>query len=276
MRVGISMWSFHRAAKQGRMGVADFIRAAKDLETENVELLNMFWNEGDDEIRQTSDLLRELELSVSAYDVGNDFVQGDRPNYRKALREVQRGVDVAKRIGAPNVRVFAGEPKDGIARAQAMEMIIEGLSTGADYAGERGVKLALENHGKLYGTAAQLLEIMHEVGSPNLGLNFDVGNFVPAGDDANSAIDKVFKYVLHVHMKDVRQAKPEDEEAFEGVDSLRYVVVGPGEGRTDVARFVRKLRALGYAGVISLENESAGDEFENTKRYLAVLRKMME
>jgi len=276
MKVGISMWSFHRAAERGRMSVADFIHVADGLGTENVELLNVFWHEKDDEIRQASDLLRELELSVSAYDVGNDFVQADRSDFRNAVREVQRGVDVARKIGAPIVRVFAGVPKDGISPAQAFELMIEGLSAGADYAGGHGVKLALENHGELYGTATQLLEIMRRVGSANLGLNFDVGNFVPAGDDANSAIDRVFRHVLHVHMKDIRQAKPSDEEVFEGVDSRRYAVVGPGEGRTDIAKFVRKLSALGYAGVISLENESAGDESENTKRYLVVLRRMME
>jgi len=276
MEVGVSMWSFHRAAEQGRMSVADFIRVANDLGTKNVELLNVFWRERDDEIRQATDQLRGLELFVSAYDVGNDFVKADRSDFRSAVREVQRGVDVAKKIGAPIVRVFAGAPKDGISRSRAFELMIEGLSAGADYAGDHGVKLALENHGELYGTAAQLLEIMRRVGSPNLGLNFDVGNFVPAGDDANSAIDKVFKYVLHIHMKDIRRAKPDDKEVFEGADSKRYVVVGPGEGKTDVARFMRKLEVLGYAGVISLENESAGDELENTKRYLAVLRRMME
>jgi sugar phosphate isomerase/epimerase len=275
MRVGISMWSFHRTAKRGELSVANFIRVANDLGVKDIELLNVFWRETDDEIRAASDLMREFGLSVSAYDVGNDFAQADRSDFRRSLSEVERGVEVAKAIGAPYVRVFGGEPKDGISRARAYELMIEGLSAGADYAGDRGVKLALENHGELYGTGDQLLGIMKRVNSPNLGLNFDVGNFVPAGDDANSALDKVFRYVLHVHVKDFRRAKPDDEETFLGVDSVRYALAGPGEGKTDMAKFVRRLGAFGYAGVLSLENESPGDELGNAKKYLATLRRMM-
>ncbi|HYA21860.1 MAG TPA: sugar phosphate isomerase/epimerase, partial [Thermoproteota archaeon] len=141
--------------------------------------------------------------------------------------------------------------------------------------GEHGIKLALENHGELYGTASQLMDILGRVGSPHLGLNFDVGNLVPAGDDANSAIDKVFRHVLHVHMKDFRLAEPDDEETFIGRDSEKYAIVGPGEGKTDVPRFMRKLASLGYEGVVSLENESPGDELDNTRKYLKALRGMV-
>jgi len=275
MRIGVSMWSFHRSAKRGGMSVTDFVRAADDLGANDIEMLNVFWQEKESEVRAVSDLVDDLGLSVSAYDVGNDFAQADPSAYERALNEVRRGVDVANVLGAPCVRVFGGEPKEGISRDSALRLIIRGLSEGSDYAGERGVKLALENHGELYGTASQLLDIMRGVGSPNLGLNFDVGNFVIAGDDANVAIDRVFRHVLHIHMKDFRLASREEGETFVAADSMPYVPVGPGEGKTDVRRFMRKLKAMRYGGVVSVENESAGDELANTKRHINALRGMI-
>jgi sugar phosphate isomerase/epimerase len=275
MRTGVSMWSFHRTSERGRMSVTEFVRTSHDLGVGDIELLNVFWKETDGDIRNVTHIVRDLGLSISAYDVGNDFGGTDRSEFQKALDEVRRGVDVAGRLDTNIVRVFGAEPKKGVSDAEALNLMLEGLSAGADYAGEHGIKLALENHGELYGTASQLVSILDKVGSPHLGLNFVVGNFVPAGDDANSAIGKVFKHVLHVHMKDFRRAKQGDEETFTGRDSMKYTLVGPGEGKTDVPEFMRKLASLGYGGVVSLENESAGDELDNTRKYLKVLRDMM-
>jgi len=269
------MWSFHRISEQGKMNVAEFAHTSHALGIGDIELLNVFWKESDEDIRGITSLVRDLGLSVSAYDVGNDFGATNRPDFQKALDEVRRGVDVAGRLNTRIVRVFGAEPRKGMSNADTMNRMLEGLSVGADYAGEHGIKLALENHGELYGTASQLMDILGRVASPHLGLNFDVGNFVPAGDDANSAIDKVFEHVLHVHMKDFRLAKPDDEETFVGRDSKKYAIVGPGEGKTDVPRFMRKLANLGYEGVVSLENESPGDELDNTRKYLKALRGMM-
>ena len=275
MRIGVSMWSFHRTSERGRMSVAEFVRTSRDLGVSDIELLNVFWKESDDDIKNVTRAVHDLGLSISAYDVGNDFGQTSRSEFQKALDEVRRGVDVAGRLDTRIVRVFGAEPKKGVSSGEAVNLMLEGLSAGADYAGDHGVKLALENHGELYGTASQLASILDKVGSPHLGLNFDVGNFIPAGDDANSAIDKVSKHVLHVHMKDFRHARQGDEEIFTGADSMKYALVGPGEGQTDVPKFLRKLASLGYGGVISLENESAGDELDNTRKYLKVLRDMM-
>jgi len=275
MKLGVSMWSFHRTAEEGKMNVAEFVQTSNALGIGDVELLNVFWKESDEDIRGITDLIRDLGLSVSAYDVGNDFGATNRLDFQKAVNEVRRGIDVATKLNTRIVRVFGAEPKKGISNAEAMNRMLEGLSAGADYAGEHGIKLALENHGELYGTASQLMDILGRVGSPHLGLNFDVGNLVPAGDDANSAIDKVFRHVLHVHMKDFRLAEPDDEETFIGRDSEKYAIVGPGEGKTDVPRFMRKLASLGYEGVVSLENESPGDELDNTRKYLKALRGMV-
>jgi len=268
------MWSFHRTAMRGDMSVVGFVEVARGLGVSDIELLNVFWKEEREEVKSVSGLIRELGLSVSAYDVGNDFGQKDRSAFQGALDEVKRGVDVALMLGAPCVRVFGAEQKEGVSGQEAFDLMIEGLSAGADYARSQGVKLALENHGELYGTGSQLHEIVQRVGSPYLGVNFDVGNFVTAGDDANSAIDKVYKHVFHVHMKDFRLAREGDEEVFKGVDSKSYALVGPGEGKTDVKEFMRKLGSLGYEGVVSIENESAGDEPENTKRYVNVMRRL--
>src|SRR5205807_1058130 len=54
---------------------------------------------------------------------------------------------------------------------------VEALQECAEYAGERGVLLALENHGGITGSADQILRLVDAVNNDWLGINLDFGNF---------------------------------------------------------------------------------------------------
>jgi sugar phosphate isomerase/epimerase len=50
-------------------------------------------------------------------------------------------------MGAPVIRIFAGDVQKGTTEPQARQWCIEAIQRCCEYAGQRGVVLALENHG---------------------------------------------------------------------------------------------------------------------------------
>ncbi|MBO3757831.1 MAG: sugar phosphate isomerase/epimerase family protein [Thermoproteota archaeon] len=262
MEVGVSMWSFHRSAYSGKLDVPSFIKLVRQFNISYIELLNVFWK-SKDEIDLAKKISDENGLKISAYDIDNDLVQSSHEKRKEQITKIIEGVNVALKLNAPVVRVFGGELKEDIKREDAIKMIIEGLKEGADYAYEHGIKLALENHGELYGTGKQLEYIVKAVNSKALGLNFDMGNFLLSGDNAINAIKIVGKYIYHVHLKDFKSNGEEAE--FLSINGKKYTCVGPGEGETNFIEFLNELKKVNYDGVLSIENEKKGDELENTK-----------
>jgi sugar phosphate isomerase/epimerase len=262
MEIGVSMWSFHRSAYSGKMDVSSFIKLAKQLNVGYVELLNVFWR-NNSEISLAKKISEENNLKISAYDIDNDLVQDSYEKRKEQIKKIKEGVDTALKLNAPVVRVFGGEMKEGIRREGALKMIVEGLREGADYAYEHGIKLALENHGELYGTGKQLEYIVASVSSKALGVNFDMGNFLLSGDNAVNAVKIVGRYIHHIHLKDFKSNGEEAE--FISIDGKKYTCVGAGEGDTDFSEFLNELKKINYDGVLSIENEKKGDELENTK-----------
>ena len=59
-------------------------------------------------------------------------------------------IDVAAQLGAPLLRVTAGQKHPGVARADGVEWAVQGLTACLDEAKAAGVTLAYENHTKGY------------------------------------------------------------------------------------------------------------------------------
>ncbi|POA74774.1 sugar phosphate isomerase/epimerase, partial [Pseudomonas sp. FW305-E2] len=83
--------------------------------------------------------------------------------------------------------------------------IIDGLAEASAYAHERGIKLALENHGKLAGRGDQVAGIIADVraqaGNDALGANPDTGNFLLVNQPSHEAIAQVAHLANMVHFK---------------------------------------------------------------------------
>ena len=76
MKLGISMWSYVAATRQG-LDIPGFIREAKRLGVDGVELLDFFWKDRRAEQPAVEAALRETGLTVGVYSVSNNFAQDD-------------------------------------------------------------------------------------------------------------------------------------------------------------------------------------------------------
>src|ERR1043166_4449467 len=118
---------------------------------------------------------------------GNIFAQPKGAPLEEQIAYTKKWIDRSAVLGAPHIRVFAGSAK-GISDAQARKMCIGALEECADYAGQSGIFLGLENHGGIVAEPAGLLEIVQAVKSKWLGINLDTGNF--QNNDSYDALEK--------------------------------------------------------------------------------------
>ena len=132
-------------------------------------------------------------------------------------------------------------------------------------AGRRAVRVAVEMHAnQLVYNVPGLLRLREAVGDV-VGANFDPSHLFWMGADPIAAIAALDGAIHHVHAKDTRI---EDRSAvtsrLETIPNARtgerawnYVAVGTGhpDGVAFWTRFVDALRAAGYQGPLSIENE---------------------
>lgn len=196
-----------------------------------------------------------LGLDISGTAIGNDFCKPKGPAWDKELEMTRQWIDYAAIMGAPVIRIFAGNiPKDDTEDA-ARERCIEGINRSLEYAAKKGVFLALENHGGITSTPEQMLKIIHGVTpSPWFGVNFDGGNFSTA--DPYADLEKIAPYAINAQLK---------------VEMTPHGRAEPA----DLARVVNILRKANYRGYIVLEYEAKPDPFEVVPGHLKTLREII-
>lgn len=101
-------------------------------------------------------------------------------------------------------------------------------------------------------TPVTMLRAIEEIGTDNLGVNFDTANLILYGK-ANSAdaLDIFGKYVRNTHCKDGNYPTC-------GKDLGQEVPLG--EGKANFPAIVHKLKELGYAGPLIIEREISGPQ----------------
>jgi sugar phosphate isomerase/epimerase len=236
------------------MSLAEFIDDCAKMGLEGTELTSYYFPpEFDDAyLHQLRAHAFRLGLDVSGTAVANDFCLPDPARRAAEIAHVKRWVDHAATMSAGVIRIFSGGVSAGQTEEEAVGLAVAGIEEACEYAGSRGVFLALENHGGLTATADGLLEIVRRVESPWFGVNLDTGNFKSA--DIYGDLARVAPYALNVQVK---------------------VVIRPNGGSaepTDFGRLGKILSAAAYRGYVVLEYEEAEDPRVACPRFVDQLR----
>ena len=178
--------------------------------------------------------------------VGNDFT-GRAEEVKQEVAKVKGYADLAADYGAGVIRVFAGWTPFESLRDDTYSRCAAALAEVGAYAAQKGVLIALENHGGLTATGAQVRRLLELADQPNVMANFDGGNFAMCKEDPLSAYLVLRDRVGYTHWKDVRP----------GADELEYCALG--DGITDWTPVVRALLADGYDGYWAMEYEEPSD-----------------
>ncbi|MCW6512771.1 sugar phosphate isomerase/epimerase family protein [Lichenifustis flavocetrariae] len=133
----------------------------------------------------------------------NDAIRADAARYLRTC------IDIAARLGSPTVSgpMYAGvgntQMRDVAGRRAQRQRSVDGLSPLADYAAERGVKLAFEPLNRfetdLVNTVDQGLELIHEIGRNNVGFLLDTFHMNIEEKNIPDAIRRAGAHIFEFH-----------------------------------------------------------------------------
>ncbi len=196
-----------------------------------------------------------------------DFYQGPLtiglvPRDTRAARiaQIQRVSDFAKQAGIPAVQTHCGfipeNPNDPIYREA-----VEAIRQVARYCRNNGQTFRCETGQE---TPITLVRAIRDAGVDNIGINFDAANLILYGK-ANplDAVQILAPYIKGVHAKD--GLYPTDPKSL-GQE------VPIGQGAVNFPELIRRLKAAGYRGPLTIEREIVGPkqtaDILASKRYL--------
>ncbi len=183
--------------------------------------------------------------------------------------DLRRWIDTAARLGHDLLRITAGSPasRGDEPAAVLVDRLIAPMRRAADFAGERGVRLALENHGDI--RVEDILAIFEGVDRPDvLGVCLDNVNLIRVGDDMADGTRSLAPFTLLVQLKDHLAGDP---TVWGGP-----VCTALGDGVADLDGLLAILADAGFDGPVCVELASLGpddvDELAMVERSVAWLR----
>jgi sugar phosphate isomerase/epimerase len=173
-----------------------------------------------------------LGLDISGTGVRNSFAQADEDKRAADVQHVKEWIDVAARLGAPVLRVFAGPMPEGHSWDEVAGWMVKDLKKCVAYGKQRGVIIGVQNHGDSLKTADQVLKVVKMVDEPEwFGVIVDTGYFL---EDPYKEIAAVAPYAVNWQVKEHLGGKA-------------------GTVKTDLKRIVRIAREAGYRGYLPIE-----------------------
>jgi sugar phosphate isomerase/epimerase len=194
-------------------------------------------------------------VSISGTAVGNTFTLPAGPDRDRQVAYVKKWIDHASVMGAPHLRVFAGNAPKGVSKGEAKKLCLAALEECADYAGRKGIFLGLENHGGIVAEAEDLLDLVRAAKNPWVGVNLDTGNFHT--DNPYADLERCAPYAVNVQLKaEMRPRNGREREA-------------------DLRRLIQILRDVRYQGYVALEYESKEDPWKAVPTLLKQCRELL-
>jgi sugar phosphate isomerase/epimerase len=184
-----------------------------------------------------------MTLAAAAYQGGLLLSQGEA---RKAhFDHFQRRLDLCQALAIPTLVVVADFPARPDAAALGRALV--SLRQAAQWAAGFGVRLALEFHGDapFCSSLDTALALVRDSGEANVGVCLDVFHYYKGPSKAEDLQQLTAANLAHVQVCDVAGVPREL-----ATDADRVL---PGDGDYDLAAIVDRLRAIDYAGYVSLE-----------------------
>jgi 3-oxoisoapionate decarboxylase len=281
MKVGVDQYSYHRffgevypeqKAPGRTLSVEEYIRTARKVGCEGITLESCFLPRTDAAYLSTlKGMMDELKLE-RVYGWGHpDGLEGG--SNAKAYDEMVASLDAAKAVGADVMKVTGASLKFRFQpHAPMIEKLSRQFSDAAALAKGYGIKLAVENH--IDFNPDEMLQIITNVNSPFLGMNFDSGNFLRLLSDPVEGMKKLAPYVLSTHIKDLKPLKGANAEAW-----YFFACTPVGDGLVDNRALAALLKANNYKGFLAAEidflhPDYKDDEFGAVARSIRELKKI--
>jgi sugar phosphate isomerase/epimerase len=254
----------------------EFAVLARDrLGVSAVELCQIQFDSSTDErVAELATALGAAGVRVLAVPIdAGDLLGGTELTRAEDVARIEHWFAIAERLGATYVRVNTGNP---VAASDAANRpgLIDALRTLAKSAQELGLRLLIENHGGASSDPDFLLGVRAEVGSENLGILLDLGNFEPLVAVSHGRF----------HGREVDDTRIDREPVYANIARLApeadlvhakaYDNASDGTPLLDLDRALGIVADSGYTGSVSVEWEGLlGDPWERTADVVAAVRR---
>ena len=225
------------------------------------------------EASRVKDLFAENNIQISAMAYYDNNLHPDLEQRKKYIKHLKKVIDTAQLLGVELVGTFVGSRPDKTPNENIKE-IGKVFRDILKYAGDRGVKIMIENCPMenwvkfgLPGNYAYSPELwdalFNELPDKNFGLNYDPSHLYWLGIDYLQAAEDYAEKIFHAHAKDTEiLAEGEYKYGLFGrqIDPIpwksgwwRYRM--PGLGEINWQKFISVLQENGYDYVLSIEHE---------------------
>jgi len=280
MRIGIDSYCYHRYfgevyPDQSDPGMRwtseDFLDRASELGVSGVSLESCFLGMLDQAFLEELKSILDNKGLERVFAWGHpDGLEGGRNE--DAWRQMNSLIPKARALGAQVMRIVASSLKFRFEPHEPqIKAIVRLLKESVKIARDFDVILAIENH--IDYTSSEILQILEQVNSDNLRVNFDTGNALRLMEDPVAAARRLGPYVVATHLKDVdscRHVPPEEWFFFSSVPV--------GTGLIDIAGVIRELKNSGYNGMLAIETDHHKDNQDEDKlveKSVAYLKKVL-
>jgi sugar phosphate isomerase/epimerase len=258
LKPSLNAFSFNDPLLAGTMTISDILDFCATAGFEGVDITGYYFTgypdvPPDDYLYQIKRKALRLGIGISGTGVRNDFTIADPAKRAAEVTLVKNWIEVAAKIGAPVIRIFAGNQKnEGLSKETVTAWMLKDIQTCVDYGKQHGVVIGLQNHNDFIQTAGQVTRIIETINSEWLGLILDTGSY--------------------------RVLNPYEEIAA----SLRYTInwqikekifVDGAEIDTDIPKIIDMIKASPYRGYLPIETLGAGDP---KTKILAMLSKLQK
>ena len=196
-------------------------------------------------------------LDIPCIAISNNFARpaNDLP---ADIQRTKTWIERAALLGAPQVRVFSGNPATEADRAASWDRCADGLRECAEFGAEVGVVVSLQNHNhtQIAPDGEDVLRLIRQVNHPNLGHVLDTGQY--AGSPGASGFVDDDQRERHDYLASIRLTAP----LATAVRAKLYRIATGREESLDYDSIFETIRGVRYNGWISLVYEGRDDPID--------------
>ena len=199
-------------------------------------------------------LVQDYSFEISSISAHISLIDADDLARQQHVDFVKGCIDLATDVGTNIVHAISGLPPTGVAKEQAWEWLVESITACAGYAAARSVSFGIEaDEIMLVASMADLGQLMADLETAKLHVNFDASHSIPMGEDPAEWVKTLNSRIVHVHLKDVRPREPSKKQASLFGIPVEFEYPPLGKGLIDWPQLFSALRQINYSGFLSVE-----------------------
>lgn len=260
LKISLNAFSFDKPLKDGSMSINDLLEFCAGKGFDGVDLTGYYFPgypavPPDDFIYDVKKKAFRLGLGISGTGVRNDFTWADAAKRAGEKQLVKDWIIVAEKLGAPLVRIFAGQlSAENYSWEERSRWIAEDVRECAEFGKRHGVMTALQNHNDFLKTSSDIEKMLGMVNSEWNGLLLDIGSYHTP--DPYRDIAENSKHAISWQLKE-------------------KVFVNDTQVETDYNKVIEIVRNCGYRGYLPLETLGEGNPERKVAALLEKVKKVL-